>query len=239
MILKTNLHFHTNDDPQHIIDYDTYVGIEKASELGFEVLALTCHDRVVFNKEYEEYADSKGVLLIPGIELYVGEEIKEGRHLLVLNCDKSAEEIDTLKDLERYKKENPDIFVIAPHPFFPTFTKKQSLMEYTERNSHLFDAIEHSWFYSNLIDKNIPARELAKKKALPLIATSDTHFLDFMDTDYCLIETEEKTKKAIFRSLKKGTFRNVTRPKKLLTELIPVYGSFCLKNAFNSFYRNR
>lgn len=238
MILKSNLHFHTNDDPTHNIEYNTIEGIDKAADLGFQVLALTCHEKVIYNNDYKRYANSKNILLIPGVELNVGENKKEGRHLLILNCSKEVEDIETLRDLEKYKKENPGIFVMAPHPYFPSFTKKQSLMEYTEKYSHLFDAIEHSWFYSTLINKNIPAKNLAQKKNISFIATSDTHFFNFMDTDYCLIETENKTKEDVIWSLKKGSFRNITRPKKILRELVIVYGSFCIKsilrkNGFN------
>lgn len=230
MILKTNLHFHANEDPTHSIEYSVLEGIDYASKLDFQVLALTCHNKVALIEEHKKYALSKNILLISGVEINIGEKPEDGRHLLILNCDKEAEEIKTFQDLEIYKKNHPEIFVIAPHPFFPSFFKKQSLLEYTDKYIHLFDAIEHSWFYSKLINKNIPAVKLAQKRNKPLISTSDTHFMDFLDTDYCLIETEEKTPEAIFQSLKKHTFKNVTRPKKLLKEMIWTLGSFYIKN---------
>ena len=230
MILKSNLHFHTNEDPTHSIDYSIFEGIEHASNLGFEVLALTCHNEVVSTDEHREYALSKNVLLISGVEINIGERPEDSRHLLILNCDSEAEEITTFKDLEIYKKSHPEIFIIAPHPFFPSFFKKESLLEYTEKYLHLFDALEHSWFYSNLINRNIPAINLSKNKNLPLIATSDTHFMDFLNTDYCLIETDTKTPEAIFKSLRNNSFKNITRPKKLLKEMIWTFGSFYIKS---------
>ncbi len=234
MILKTNLHFHTGDDPEDSLGYDTKEGIDKASELGFDVLALTCHNKVIHTKEYEKYATSKGILLISGIELNVGEEEKEYRHLIVLNCSKDAEKIDTFADLEKYKKNNPEIFVLAPHPYYPGIVRKTSLMEYAEMYSHLFDAIEHSWFYSKHINRNKPAEKLSKKVGLPMVATSDTHFFDFLDTDYCLIEAREKTPRAVFEGIRRGSFKNVSRPKKLIREMSLCYGSYLFKKVLRS-----
>lgn len=230
MLLKTNLHFHTSDDPHHSnIKYSTFEGIDKASKFGFDVLALTCHTEYVLTDEHIKYAEEKGILLLPGIEINIGENENDGRHLLIINCDKSAENIKTFKDLEIYKKENPHIFVIAPHPFFPSFSKQESLMEYTKKYSHLFDAVEHSWFYSNLINRNLPSQKFAEENNLPFVATSDTHFFNFLNTDYCNIEAEEKTPKSIFNAIQKGSFENVTRPKKLIKEMFFIYGTFSLK----------
>ncbi len=228
MLLKTSLHFHTNEDPEDVIDHSTEEGIDTASNLGFDVLALTCHGKVIHSKEHEEYAESKGILLIPGIELNIGERMNEKRHLIVLNCEKDAEGIDTFKDLENYKKDHPYIFVIAPHPYYPDILSRPSLMEYAERYAHLFDAIEHSWFYSKYINKNKKAEKLAKEKNLPLVATSDTHFFEFLDTDYCVVEAERKTPEAVFESIKKGKFSNVTRAKRSFGEMCMPYGTHVL-----------
>lgn len=231
MLLKTNLHFHTNDDPTHRIDYSAEEGIDRASKLGFDVIALTCHGKVTFKEQYRSYASSKGILLISGIEINISEDGKDGRHLLILNCGNSAERIKTFKDLEQYRKEHPDIFVIAPHPFFPSLRGKQSLLEYTEKYLHLFDALEHSWFYSKTINRNIPAEKISKKMAIPLVATSDTHFFDFLDTDYCLINAEELSAGSLFKAIKKGAFKNVTRAKRPITEMAFTFGKFYLKNS--------
>ena len=232
MLLKTNFHFHTNEDPAHRIDYGITEGIDRASELGFKVLALTCHGKVVFKKEHGDYALSKDILLISGIEIEISEDGSNGRHLLILNCGKEAEGIKTFKDLEEYRKNSPEMFVIAPHPFFPSLSGKQSLLEYTERYLHLFDALEHSWFYSKMLNKNVQAQKLSKERSVPLVATSDTHFFNFLDTDYCLIEAKEMSTEAIFSAIKEGSFENVTRAKKLISEMLIPYGRFYLKNSY-------
>lgn len=220
MFLKTNLHFHTSDDPRDYIAYSTKEGIDRAAALGFKVLALTCHTKVVWTSEYADYAEERGITLLSGIECELGETTGERRHVVLLNCDHDAERIRTFHDLEHYKKEHGDVFVLAPHPYYPHPVRTISLMEYTDRYAHLFDAIEHSWFYSKRLNKNRPAIETARRHNLPLIATSDTHFMDFLDTDHCVVEAETCAPKDIFDSLRAKRFRNVTRPKRFVPELI-------------------
>ena len=232
MQLKTNLHFHTKEDKFHHINYNALEGIDIASKLGFEILAITCHQKLIFSEDLKKYAESKNILLISGIEISISENNRGGRHLIILNCDSSAEEIKTFKDLEKYKELNPNTFIVAPHPYFPVPGLKQSLLEYTEKYLHLFDAIEHSWFYSDTINKNIEAEKLARKNDLPFIATSDTHFINYLNTDYCLVESKEKTINDVFRAIKNKSFKNITRPKKIFSEMLFPQISFTIKDRY-------
>ena len=229
MLFKANLHFHTNDDPRDYVAYSTKEGIDRAAALGFNVLALTCHNKVAWTPEYAAYADKRGITLISGIECSIGEKAGERRHLVLLNCNRDAERIRTFQDLEVYKAKHPELFVLAPHPYYPHIGRTIGLMEYTDRYAHLFDAIEHSWFYTSFLNKNTLASEAARRHTLPLIATSATHLMDFLDTDYCSIEAEARTPEALFKSLRAGLFRNVTRPKKFIREFIIPIGVY----AFN------
>ncbi len=87
MILKTNLHFHAAND-EKVIQYDIFQGIDYAKKQGFDVLAYTSHDKFLFKPEFSAYAEKKGLLLIPGIEIKI-----KRKHIVILNCDKKAEEI--------------------------------------------------------------------------------------------------------------------------------------------------
>ena len=55
-MLKTDLHLHINLDPLDEITYSYKDLITKAQELHYDVLALTCHDKVVTTIEMKEYA---------------------------------------------------------------------------------------------------------------------------------------------------------------------------------------
>ncbi len=225
-MLKTNLHFHSAEDTFEPIKYTLKEGIDHAAELGFQVLATTSHQEANWTEDAYQYAKGKGILLISGIEISVGEKNPKdkknkimGRHIVLLNVDKEAEKVRTFSQLEEYKKENPGVFAIAAHPYF---LKKISLGPYLEKYIHLIDAIEHSWFYSKLINLNKKAEQIAQKYDLPLIATSDTHFFDdnHMDRNYALVDAEEKTTECVLDALRRKNFKNVTRPSKFFKHMM-------------------
>jgi len=204
-MIKTNFHFHTSDDPRDRISYSPYKAIDHAGNLGFNALAFTCHQKFTYTKKYADYAEKKGIILVSGIEAKI-----EGKHVVILNCDKSAEMLKTFKELGKYKKENPHIFIIAPHPFvlYPT---RPSLGKKLEKNIKLFDAIELSIFSNKIFNFNKKAEKIAKKYNKPFIATSDTHYLSILDKNYAVINTEEKNPTAIFEAIKQQKFENKTK----------------------------
>lgn len=227
MKLKANLHFHTGDDPYETIEYSTPEAIDRAADLGFGAIALTCHRYFAWKKEYADYAASRNVLLIPGIEANIDESRDIwGRHVLVLNCDKDAEQLRTFEDLEAYKKSHPQVFIIAPHPYYYGYW---SLKEYLEKYIGLFDAIEQSWFYSRWFNRNRRAEAIAQKYNLPFIATSDTHYFDFLNTSYAIIETKEKTIPAVFEAIRQKSFVNVTSPRSFWKDMLWGYGGYSFK----------
>jgi predicted metal-dependent phosphoesterase TrpH len=199
MILKTNLHFHTKEDGKDV-SYDIYKAINYAKAHNFDVLAYTSHKKFLFQEKYADYAAEKGILLIPGIEMNV-----KKRHIVVLNCDKNIKNVKNFQDLADYKKRYPQIFILAPHPFVFSY---KSLFSNLLKNIDLFDAIEMTVFSNKIFNFNKKAAEIALKYKKPFIATSDTHFLENMEKGYALIDTVEKTPKAIFSAIGGGKFEN-------------------------------
>lgn len=200
MILKANLHFHTSLDDGKTVDYNIYQGIDYAEEKDFDVLAYTSHFKFLFKKEYADYAMEKGILLIPGMEAKI-----EKKDVLLINCDEEAEKIKTFEDLATYKRRNPCVFVIAPHPYV---LNPKSLLSKLLKNIKLFDAIELTVFSNKIFDFNKKAGEIAEKYNKPLIANSDTHFFKDLERAYSLIETEEKTIENVLLAIKEKKFRN-------------------------------
>lgn len=204
MKIKTNLHLHTGDDPKDNIKYSTHEAIDKAKKFGFDALALTCHTKTTYTKEYADYANQKGILLIPGIEARI-----ENRDVVILNCNETAEGIKTFEGLKKYKKENPEIFIMAPHPFV---TSTKSLFSKLEQNMDLFDAIELTVFSNKFFNFNKKATKIAKKYNKPLVATSDTHSLKNLDKGYVIINAKEKSIPAIFQAIKNNQTKNKLQP---------------------------
>ena len=227
MQLKASLHLHTSEDKKdgHIINYNIYNLIDEAEKHGFNVLGFTPHKKFVFRQEFADYAKNKGILLIPGVERGLGRFFHG--HVIILNCDQTVEKVKTLKQLAIYKKNNPRIFVLAPHPTYNCFISigSRKLRKYI----NLFDAIEYSYAYSKKLNfHNKKAKAIAASFQKPIVATADVHVLKKLNTDFALIEAEEFTLENIFEAIKSGQFENVTAPKSLLA-LIKYYVSFLAK----------
>src|SRR5436305_2584760 len=78
--IKIDLHIHTLDDPKDVIDYSAHQLLEKASALGFGVLAITLHDAVFDRPEVFDDARRMGIVLIPAAEMRI-----EGADIILLN----------------------------------------------------------------------------------------------------------------------------------------------------------
>lgn len=219
MMIKTSLHIHTFEDKVegHIIKYNVYELIDWAEQLDFKVLGLTCHKKLIYKADYVNYAASKGILLLFGIELQMKKKIKRN-DLIILNVKPEeaaiVEKINSFEKLASYKKEHREIFVLAPHPLATRIFSigKKKLI----KNIELFDSVEHCWCYAKrLVNSNRKTRRITEKFHKPLIATSDAHFLKYFNTDYILVDSDKLDPASIFAAIKNGSFINVTRPKKI------------------------
>lgn len=167
---KAELHAHCNLDPKdsRLCSYSAEEVIMEAARLGYEVLAITCHDLDVWTTDLSEYAANLGITLIPGMELVI-----EGRwHTLVYNFRTGAENLDTFEKVRA--RSRPDTLVVAPHPYFPS---RKCLWSRLERDIEVFDAVEISGFYTRRLDFNRRARRIAKVHSMPLVGNGDVHQL--------------------------------------------------------------
>ncbi|MCX8146900.1 MAG: PHP domain-containing protein [Candidatus Woesearchaeota archaeon] len=206
-MLKTDLHTHAGaHEKGKGLDYSPKQLINYMSKHGYEVISITNHNMLTYSKKLRNYAKSKGVLLVPGVERTI-----EGKDVLLLNINKELiNKINTFADLEKYKEEG--ILVIAPHPFYPD---PKSLHSKLIKNINLFDAIEFSHFYIRWWTFNKKAEKTAKKYNLPLIGTSDCHMFGQVGSTYTLIDSEKNTE-SLFEAIRKKKSKIVTKPLPLL-----------------------
>ena len=202
--LKTDLHLHTAEDPLDRVRYTAKELISRAADKGFDVISITNHHQMTFNQDLLSYAQKKGILLIPGVEMTI-----QRRHVLVLNPPphKMCSDFYSLSKLRR-----PETLIIAPHPYFPG---TYSLNGYLMKHLNLFDALEYCHFYSPLINFNQKAVELSRSFGFPLVGNSDAHFLSQLGTTYSLIYAE-KNLEAIFAAIRQNKVKVATRPLKHL-----------------------
>jgi predicted metal-dependent phosphoesterase TrpH len=198
--LKADLHLHTAEDPLDRIRYTAKELISKAADESFDVLSITNHQIMTFSPELFSYAQERGILLIPGVEVTV-----ERRHVLLLNPPpvKLCSDFSHLSKLRR-----PETLIVAPHPYFPgTYSLNGRLL----KHRGLFDALEYCHFYSPRINFNQKAIEVCQSHGFPLIGNSDAHFLSQFGTTYSLIYAE-KNLESIFTAIREYRVEVVTRP---------------------------
>ncbi len=201
-MLKVELHSHTADDPLDRIPYTTKELIDRAAALGYDALAVTLHDRQLDVRPLETYAMERGVVLIPGIERTV-----EGRHVLLLNFDRGAEEVQTFEDVRRLKASGPGI-VIAPHPFFPA---GMSLLGCMNTYADLFDAVEYNAMYTSSLNFNRFAERWARRHGKPMVGNGDVHRLEQFGSTYSLVDAEPNAS-AICGAIAAGRVTMVSQP---------------------------
>lgn len=211
MRLKCDLHLHTSEDPRHQLNYSARDLIEAASTKGYSVLSITNHNTVTYDQELADFAQSRGILLIPGVEATV-----MGKHVLIYGVEGMDEKWDKLTffDLKRLKARGA--FIVAPHPFYPNYNCLGNLLE---RFSKLFDAVEYSHLYTKKVNFNSRAQNFAKDKGLPLLGLSDAHSLKQLDYTYTLIDAPKEVD-AIFEAIREEKTTIVTRPARVSTSSV-------------------
>jgi predicted metal-dependent phosphoesterase TrpH len=175
------------------------------------------HRKVCFSEEIKNYAESKGILLIPGVELEI-----HSIHVLLLNppsLDVSL--IRDFCDLKKFK-EGTGALVIAPHPFFPGASCLNS--KFFEHQD-LFDAVEVNGVYLKWFDYNKNIQKLLKNHTFPIIGGSDTHFLNQFGLTYTLIEAE-KNINAVLNAIRNNNVEVVTEPLSIKKNGIFTLGMF-------------
>jgi predicted metal-dependent phosphoesterase TrpH len=201
-MLKVDLHTHTSDDPLDRIAYSSCDLIDQAAAFGYDVLAITLHDRQLDVAPLASYAAERGIVLIPGIERTI-----EGRHVLLLNFSPASEDVSSFDDLARLKRRE-DGLVVAPHPYFP---HPSSLLGRLSRHADLFDAVEYNAMYAAGLNFNLPAVRWARAHGTPLVGNSDVHRLPQLGATWSLVDAE-RDPSAICRAIRAGRVQVVTRP---------------------------
>jgi hypothetical protein len=179
--VKADLHLHTDEDPFDEIDYTALELLDHAKALGFNVLAITLHDKVFDDERVFARARALGILLIQAAEMRI-----EGADVVLLNLSPAeAAGLLTFDDLRRLRAQRGDsLLTFAPHPYYRL---GGSIGDRLEQCLDCFDAIEHCHFHVPVFDPNARAARVAKKHGIPLLATSDAHRRIFFGQNYSLL----------------------------------------------------
>jgi predicted metal-dependent phosphoesterase TrpH len=201
-MLKVELHTHTSDDPAEQIPHTATELIDRAVALGYNALSITLHEKQLDVRHLDGYASERGLVLIPGVERTI-----QGRHVLLLNFRKGADDVRTFADLAELRRREPGL-VVAPHPFFPA---SSCLYGYLDRYPELFDAVERNAMFTAWINFNRRAERWASRHNKPVVGNCDVHQLRQLGTTYSLVDAEPH-RDAICAAIAAGRVRAEGRP---------------------------
>ncbi|MBI5684209.1 MAG: PHP domain-containing protein [Verrucomicrobia bacterium] len=204
-MLKCDFHIHAREDALDCCDYGARDVVEKAAALKFDVLAFTFHGQVLDDPAVTALARERGILLIPGCEVFV-----ERREVLCLNITQAeVDRMHTFEDLRAWKRAKGEAgLVIAPHPLYPV---PQCLRRKFFEQMDLWDAVEVCHMHIRGLNFNRRAERVAKERGLPLVATSDAHQLFMFGANHTLVDAE-KEMLPVFRAIRAGKVRHYSPP---------------------------
>jgi predicted metal-dependent phosphoesterase TrpH len=201
-VLKTELHTHTDLDPEDRIPHTTRQLIDRAADLGYQVVAVTLHDRYFDPAPYLPYARERGLVLLSGIERTIAR-----RHVLLINFGPECASVRTFDDIARLKARAAGL-VIAPHAYYPITS---SLRHRLSLHAAQIDGVEVNAMYSRQVDFNQRAIAMARKLDKPLVGNTDLHRLDQLGTTYSLVESDPDPD-AICEAIRTGRVEVRTEP---------------------------
>ena len=181
LVLKAELHTHTDLDPKDRIPHSTTQLLDRAADLDYQVIAITLHDRYFDPAPYLAYARERGLVLLSGIERTIA-----GRHVLLINFGPECASVRTFDDLAKLKARASGL-IIAPHAFYPIAS---ALGHRLVSHAPVFDAVELNFMYTRRIDFNRQAVAFANAHAKPLVGNTDLHRLDQLGTTYSLVDAD-------------------------------------------------
>ncbi|MBQ1270173.1 MAG: histidinol-phosphatase [Clostridia bacterium] len=212
MILKIDLHVHTNRSPDGRSSLDDI--LKSAAEIGLDAVAVADHDLL------SQPCDSKDVIIIPACECSTSEGHIVGLFISSLpSCLRSQS--GRLPSAEETIGEIHSLggYAIWAHPY-------ERISSVNESSAALADAIEvyNSRACFKNPDANKMALELANRLGKPMTAGSDAHHSSEVGNSYTELDCPEKSLDCIHKTLTENMsspvfVRNTPRIKKGLSQL--------------------
>ena len=201
---KGNLHLHTSDSDGRRTPEEAY---RLYREAGYDFIARTDHWI-----HAEEEISPEGLLVLPGCEYNIGDNVVEGiYHILSVGADSAPGLIKgqpyTATEIVEAIHREGGLAVLA-HPAWSLNTPEQMLsvegVDMTEIFNSVSDLPRNCRPYSGLLTDMLAARGAC----WPLIATDDTHFYESFDLcrSFIYVRAEACTRPALMDALRRGDF---------------------------------
>jgi predicted metal-dependent phosphoesterase TrpH len=198
---RVDFHNHCKGDPVDVLGYTARDLVDRAAECGLHAVAITPHGKVFHDPGAKDYARTRGVLLIPGVEKMI-----EGGEVVILNvAPEDVPDVCTFDDLAALRaRKGGSLLVMAPHPFYPM---GGCLRERLVAHAGLFDAVEYAHFHGFGWNPNDAAVRFAEEKGKAVLANTDCHVLWMLGRSYTEVEAEALTAESVFDAIRAGRSR--------------------------------
>jgi predicted metal-dependent phosphoesterase TrpH len=199
---RVELHSHCQGDPVDLyLRHTIFEHIDQAKAAGLDAIAVTWHRKACVHPEAEAYARERGVLLIRGMEAEI-----DRRHLVVLNVgENDLGPATTWDEIRALRRRKPEVFVMAPHPFYPHPTCIGARLD---DHADCIDAIEwcmlHVGWIPGRVNPNLRAARWAHERGKPVVASSDAHSLAAIGRNVSTVEADALTPESIFAGIRAG-----------------------------------
>ena len=199
---RVELHSHCQGDPiDSYLSHTLFEHIDRAGEVGLQAIAVTWHQKICADPEALAYARERGILLIAGMEAEI-----DRRHLVVLNvAEGDLPGQPTWDEVRALRARKPEVFVLAPHPFYP---HPSCLGKGMNDHADCIDAVEwcmlHIHWLPGRVNPNLRAARWAHRHGKPLVACSDAHSLEAIGKNASTVEADALTPEALFAGIRAG-----------------------------------
>jgi len=216
MLLKLDLHVHTNHSPDSSTDRNIVAQIVKAR--GLDGIAVTEHD-VASSFESDE------ILVVPGIEV----SSRQGHILALGPCEAVPKGLSAERAIELLRAQG--CVIVVPHPYDRSSPSIDPL--------HLgvsVDAIE------TVNSSSIPfesskrkAENAAKVLSLSMVAGSDSHIPSTIGDAYTLVEVSSSSVGSVLEAVRAGRTTPYGSPTSIKNKILSFKTSFTSRCKFFSF----
>lgn len=220
------VHCHTNLSKPAIVHKalpTPFEVVDRAVTIGLDFVVITDHDTQEAFPMVNEYALSKGLVVVPGVEISTKPSrlLRRRSHILAIGVPEKVESFREIQEtIDAIHAQGG--LAIAAHPFCSKFAKTLFLGH--QVGDYNFDGIE-TFNSTELAEDNAKAQAMAKVLDKPGFGGSDAHGLMNIGRARVTVDIPRTEKwQDIVHALAKGNFSITTRETSLYTARQLIFG---------------
>lgn len=191
--MKLDLHIHTNFSYDGLFSPEEIVKAAISKKL--DGICITDHGEVEGAKKAIDFAISKPILVLPGIEV----KSKEGDILGINVREKIEEHLPARETIEKIISLGGLPVIAHPFDFFLSFKGIEKLVDFFQEKRVAIEIFNASIFYNIFNDI---AAKFCHNSNLPFIAASDSHSIEFVGKAYIEIPKDNLSPEEVLEEIR-------------------------------------